>query len=486
MRCKQCEYPLWDLNPGPCPECGTVFDPTEFRFKTGEIRFCCPHCDQSYYGDDLDGHLRPRSFDCVSCGRRIDESECIVRPREDGSYEDLIGVDRSPWHEADLGLWKRFWRTVGMSMTKPAALGRGLPPNAGLGGSMVFFMLVYGLSLVIGLLPFIVLSFVLPLIAAAGTGGGGPGPGGVAGLVGIMVGGTLVTIPASIIGIAIFATLAHVVLKLSGSTSGGIGRTMTCIGFGSGPLIIGAVPIVGYCLQTPASIWALVSCILVLRGGQGVSGLRASFAMITPVLLLIALYVAFVLSMIFGVAAGIGARPAGFGVPVVAAMGQGVTTVEAALLADEIVEAETLPDVPTVMASPAVQVVMEPWSTTPSREPQAFSGRGFEGWWIPGLLVVKGDEGAVVAVVETGPATKVEVTRVRRSAGSTSTGNSTVDSESAGSKIVSFIDEIDGVGSDLPASTVEAWLEATRREGGSVDEDDAAPPASGNATTPDP
>ena len=40
MRCKQCEYPLWDLNPGPCPECGTVFDPTEFRFKTGEIRFC--------------------------------------------------------------------------------------------------------------------------------------------------------------------------------------------------------------------------------------------------------------------------------------------------------------------------------------------------------------------------------------------------------------------------------------------------------------
>ncbi|MFM1833419.1 MAG: hypothetical protein RLZZ461_1735, partial [Planctomycetota bacterium] len=25
MRCLKCEYPLWDLKPGPCPECGEPF-----------------------------------------------------------------------------------------------------------------------------------------------------------------------------------------------------------------------------------------------------------------------------------------------------------------------------------------------------------------------------------------------------------------------------------------------------------------------------
>ena len=33
-----------------CPECGRPFRPSDHEFVPNAVRFCCPECDQDYYG----------------------------------------------------------------------------------------------------------------------------------------------------------------------------------------------------------------------------------------------------------------------------------------------------------------------------------------------------------------------------------------------------------------------------------------------------
>jgi hypothetical protein len=61
MRCRTCEYALWNLRWRECPECGTPFRPSEFDFAPMSVRFCRPSCGQEYYGTGPRGHLSPSS-----------------------------------------------------------------------------------------------------------------------------------------------------------------------------------------------------------------------------------------------------------------------------------------------------------------------------------------------------------------------------------------------------------------------------------------
>ena len=63
MRCKNCDYRLWNLVSRQCPECGTEFLPHEFEFVLNSVRFCCPYCQQDYYGTGDKGHLEPIEFE---------------------------------------------------------------------------------------------------------------------------------------------------------------------------------------------------------------------------------------------------------------------------------------------------------------------------------------------------------------------------------------------------------------------------------------
>ena len=81
MQCKSCEYPLWNLKARQCPECGTPFTPSEFEFVINSVRYCCPHCNQAYYGTSEKGHLVPSEFDCVTCGRHLTMDEMVLLPQ---------------------------------------------------------------------------------------------------------------------------------------------------------------------------------------------------------------------------------------------------------------------------------------------------------------------------------------------------------------------------------------------------------------------
>jgi hypothetical protein len=116
---------------------------------------------------------------------------------------------------------------------------------------------------------------------------------------------------AAIVGLLIFGAIVHGVLRIGGPTRGGIGRTIAAVGFGTGPTILTAVPLLGlYCLGTVGSLWAIVSTILVVSGAQAVSGLRATLAVLSPVAILIAAYVGFFVIIIVGQGGGGGTPPA--------------------------------------------------------------------------------------------------------------------------------------------------------------------------------
>ena len=96
MRCRNCDYPLWNLKARECPECGASFRPSEFEFVAQSVRFCCPHCDQEYFGTDERGHLRPVEFNCTKCATRVEMDAMVLRPA-DTQNDSSTKLGEVPW-----------------------------------------------------------------------------------------------------------------------------------------------------------------------------------------------------------------------------------------------------------------------------------------------------------------------------------------------------------------------------------------------------
>ncbi len=272
MNCSKCDYPLWNLAPGSCPECGESFDPTGHEFVVGRVRFCCPECDQTYYGDGANGHLQPHEFDCVSCGRHITERECVVRPL-DG--EDEIASTVVPWYQEHLGFFSRFFRTCGWAMVRPIELGKGTPLTASTAAAVGFMSLIQLLGVVVGGFPLMVLVMGVPML------GGGGGGGAMAAAFPLLVVAS-VGVLGTVAFILLNACVAHLILVFTGRLQHGLGRTVTLCCLGSGSGIIVAIPCFGpYCGSYVSGIWVVVSTILVLIHGQRVSGWRAGIAVLS-------------------------------------------------------------------------------------------------------------------------------------------------------------------------------------------------------------
>ena len=150
MRCKSCDYPLWNLKARQCPECGTSFRPSEYEFAPRSVRFQCPRCDQVYYGTDDKGLLVPRAFQCVSCHQGIDLDDMVLRPAE-GFTETETRLGDMPWlGRRRRGRFKSFFATVGMTLVNPGQVMRGTPRDSSVGEALLFGILVLGGTLALG------------------------------------------------------------------------------------------------------------------------------------------------------------------------------------------------------------------------------------------------------------------------------------------------------------------------------------------------
>jgi hypothetical protein len=271
MHCNTCGYALWNLRARQCPECGTAFSPSDFEFLANSVAFCCPHCEQTYYGTDVRGHLVPRRFNCVTCGQNISMDDVIVRPAE-GVDERDTQADKVPWLVREhRGRWSMFFLTIGRALVSPHKLGRGIPESGNLGAAWGFATLCALLTSATVTIPFVLFFGFI----TAGAGGGAA----------LMISLWLSVFFFALCFMSIFGSLiiwgalGHWLLVMTGETKRRMGRTYECLCYSSGANFTSAFPILGIYVGW---IWWIVSAVFVLRDGQNVSVGRAALAAIVP------------------------------------------------------------------------------------------------------------------------------------------------------------------------------------------------------------
>lgn len=295
MRCKSCDYPLWTIRARVCPECGSPFAPSDFEYTRNSVRFGCPHCDQSYFGTDERGHLTPRSFECVGCRRRIDMDEMVLLPRE-GVHERQTQVYHLPWSDKERGFFSRFFGMIGWGMGRPGDIGRALPQTMTTTSALGYSMLINIVGKALGIGSIVVLFTIMMM--AGSQGGAAP-----------LMGGVFLFSMLAVFGIAVLGWLVGVLLwgVLTHWFIGGVrrehvtvGRTIQVICLTSGPMILTAVPCLGYYgLQYAGLVWWMIAASIALRPLHGCSGARAAVATIAPPLIALAVVIGLIVAWFY-------------------------------------------------------------------------------------------------------------------------------------------------------------------------------------------
>ncbi len=270
MHCRNCDYPLWNLTTSICPECGVVFAPSEFEFVPNSVQFCCPHCQQTYYGTDQKGHLAPQHFDCVTCGQHVHMDRMVLLPAE-GVAEARTKPDANPWLERkERGFFKASFATVGKSLAGQAPMMRGLGDQVRPGEAWRFALLILLVWLGVGIaLPLFGFAAIASMESASRAS--------VA--MGTAAGVTLGLAGVWFILVVLWGLSTHGLLRVTGGAPHTIGRTFEAILYSSGVTFPMAVPFFGvYCGSTFVTIWWLVSAVLMIVYGQKVHGGRATLA----------------------------------------------------------------------------------------------------------------------------------------------------------------------------------------------------------------
>lgn len=271
MRCKGCGYELWSMAPGTCPECGRAWTFRDFRFRPGHVQFLCPACDHAYAGHGPEGHPVPESFDCRSCGSAVTLGSMRALPAP-GIAPDEAMSDLHPWVDRSrIGRWRAFWRTVGLSMTRPRDLARCLPPSPSFRDGMVFAIVASTISMSLLLACF---SFwTLPSVALA------PGSAIASGeallLASVMAGSMLLRPMIAVLQ----GWVAHGILAMTGAVAQHRRVTVAACMYGLGPAVVDAIPLLN-CIVPAGTIWSLLSSVLQVSAAQRVSGVRATVAVL--------------------------------------------------------------------------------------------------------------------------------------------------------------------------------------------------------------
>ncbi|MHC4209567.1 MAG: hypothetical protein ACYSWT_07615 [Planctomycetota bacterium] len=317
MRCRTCDYPLWNLKTRLCPECGSPYSADEYDFRPNTVCFCCPHCDQAYYGTGERGHLEPRTFACVNCGQHLSMNEMVLLPAE-GLAEAQTRAAFNRWLERHRAGWFKSWcSTIGQSLISPQQLMQGTPVESSMKHAWWFLTFTIIAVLLASLVPVVCMMVGMPFVFSA-SGGAPPGAPGAGFMAGIMAGATLVSfviaVPVTLVFTLLWGLTAHGILRLSGRGHGPIRRTFQALCYSSGAYVTSVIPCVG---GYAGPIWWVVSAVLMVRAGHKVGGVRATFAVATfPVVLVVLLVAAYVSLVAFAVYSSASTAAGGFSSPI--------------------------------------------------------------------------------------------------------------------------------------------------------------------------
>lgn len=90
MRCRRCQYELWDLNEPRCPECGRTFALDEWDFSRSDAVFACVAC-----GHGLPGAPPTSTGPCPACGSAVDPRRVRVRRGPSGKDVPRVPTGRA-------------------------------------------------------------------------------------------------------------------------------------------------------------------------------------------------------------------------------------------------------------------------------------------------------------------------------------------------------------------------------------------------------
>lgn len=287
MRCKGCDYPLWDIAARACPECGLPFKPSNYDFTINAVRFACPHCRQSYYGTDNRGQLVPSRFNCVSCARLIDQDEMLILPR-DGVPEEVVTPDHMPWIERGrVGFFRGLFGTIIRSIGTPTRLASTIPVcspdgsgGANLASAMVFGVVVLSTYLLLG---FTILGLFQLIPMMLGVLGGS-----TASVVLGLASSLVSTIVVAFVILILWSISTHITLRCIGPASAGFNGTAAAICYSSGTNFLSAIPCVAFLTGPVGFIWWAIAAVLMLARIHRISNIRAALAvLVLPASLLI-------------------------------------------------------------------------------------------------------------------------------------------------------------------------------------------------------
>lgn len=302
MRCPACEYPLWNLVPGPCPECGRPFRSDEFEFDPGTVAFLCASCGQEYFGTDPKGLLLPREFACVRCGAACACGSMAVAPTD--RIDPLATRNLLPWLDRstdESGRRKRgrfnrffatFWAFTAKGWTAADGVPRSDPTTPAWGFAAIASMLAALLQ--------VSLSALFPLIALAGMPALPAGGAEIAlWVVAGVLAATLVVAGLMLLATGLSGLLAHGVLRLTGPTEAGLGRTMQAMLYPSAVQLWGSLP---FCCfgSLVGFVWWIVLCCGTVKRMQGVSWGRSCLAVLLTMLPVWGVLPAIFLMSVFG------------------------------------------------------------------------------------------------------------------------------------------------------------------------------------------
>lgn len=263
MRCRSCGYSLLGIAGRNCPECNAPFRPSDFDFIPNAVQFCCPACNQAYYGTDARGHIVPRSFACVSCQQNIDLDQMVVRAAE-GFDDATTEAAEIPW-EHDEKRFRGFFRTIGWALIAPQKLGPGLTSPRATTTGLAFAFLVQGIAVGFMVLTSVGAVLLFSGLAAAPGAAGAGGPGGppAIAMTGIMAVGSLIVIVfaaiAWFISTIAWAALTHFLAFLLGCDRRPFRITLATICYSSGCGALGWIPCIGQYSSALGYLWQIIS-----------------------------------------------------------------------------------------------------------------------------------------------------------------------------------------------------------------------------------
>ena len=295
MRCRGCNYELWNLPPGDCPECGKAWRFEDFHFRREFVQFLCPHCDCAYPGEYIASLALPYAFTCTGCQSAIELGQMCARPAEgiDGSQAmqlDFVWSDRR-----QVGRWRAFWRVVGYSLGTPSRIGNTMTQKRGLRGALWFSFLCLNFA-GFNWLIFITIAFWLPSFTGRSQSFRGVEFIAVLVFLAVFVGLVL----AQQLFFLVWGLITHALIRMTGRARRAIGHTLSATQFCAGTFIICAIPICGFYFSLISFVWMAVAMVSALAALHKISRWRTAFAVLAPPVVMISVSVWFVYSTVIG------------------------------------------------------------------------------------------------------------------------------------------------------------------------------------------